>query len=79
GFWGHQANRERQLLEPGDLDEALRAATAIGDDRLQKQSQGYVIPDSFTHGSSEQRARWFRKGFDSGDLAQCDTFAARNL
>ncbi len=79
GLWGNHANRERQVLEPGDLEEALTAASAIGDDRLQKQTQGHVVPDSFTHGSSEQRVRWFRKGFESGDLAACDTFAARVL
>ena len=76
GLWGNHANRERQVLEPGDLEEALTAASAIGDDRLQKQAQGHVVPDSCTHGSSEQRVRWFRKGFESGDLAACDTFAA---
>ncbi len=79
GLWGNHANRERQVLEPGDLEEALTAASAIGDDRLQKQTQGHVVPDSFTHGSSEQRMRWFRKGFESGDLAACDTFAAKVL
>jgi hypothetical protein len=79
GVWGHTANRERQILEPGDLEEALAAATAIGDDRLQQQSQGRVVPDSFTHGSSEQRERWFRRGFDSGDPGSCDTFSAKTL
>ena len=79
GVWGHTANRERQVLEPGDLEEALVAATAIGDDRLQKEAQGRVVPDSFTHGSSEQRERWFRRGFDSGDPGVCDTFAAKTL
>lgn len=79
GVWGHTANRERQVLEPGDLEEALVAATAIGDDRLQKEAQGRVVPDSFTHGSSEQRERWFRRGFDSGDPGVCDTFSAKTL
>lgn len=79
GLWGHAANVDRQLLDPGDLEEALRAASAIGDDRLQREATGQVVPDSFTHGSSEQRVRWFRKGFNSGRLADCDTFAARAL
>jgi predicted metalloprotease len=74
GLWGHAANIDRQLLDPGDLDEALTAATAIGDDRLQKQAGGQVVPDSFTHGTSAQRVKWFRIGFDSGDIANCDTF-----
>ncbi len=76
GVWG-AANRH--LLEAGDLEEALRLAAAIGDDRLQKRARGYVVPDSFTHGSAEQRVRWFRRGFESGDVRQCDTFRARNL
>lgn len=76
GLWGHQANVNRQLLEPGDLEEALTAATAIGDDRLQKESGRSVVPDSFTHGTSAQRVKWFRKGFDAGDIAVCDTFSA---
>ena len=79
GVWAHRAQRERGLLEPGDLDEGLAAAAAIGDDRLQRQSGGTVIPDSFTHGSSEQRVRWFRAGFERGTIEACDTFAARNL
>src|SRR5690606_13950886 len=62
GVWAHHANRMRQIIEPGDVEEALNAATAIGDDRLQQQSQGYVTPDSFTHGTSAQRSRWFRRG-----------------
>jgi predicted metalloprotease len=74
GVWAHHSQRTKQVLEPGDLEEALRAASAIGDDRLQRQSQGYVVPDSFTHGTSEQRVRWFRRGFETGDLAQGDTF-----
>ncbi|MEG1969503.1 MAG: neutral zinc metallopeptidase [Burkholderiaceae bacterium] len=75
GLWANHAHRARQVIEPGDIDEALRAAAAIGDDTLQKANQGYVVPDSFTHGSSEQRARWFRTGWQSGQLAACDTFA----
>lgn len=79
GVWGHYANRDRNMLEEGDLEEALIAASAIGDDRLQKQSRGYVTPDSFTHGSSEQRMRWFKKGFNSGSVEACDTFNAAEL
>jgi predicted metalloprotease len=75
GIWGHAANSERQLLDPGDLEEALRAATAIGDDRLQREAGGQVVPDSFTHGSSAQRATWFRRGFESGRIEACDTFS----
>ncbi|HSE97794.1 MAG TPA: neutral zinc metallopeptidase [Blastocatellia bacterium] len=70
GVWAHHAQRTKNILEPGDIEEALRAANAIGDDRLQKQAQGYVVPDSFTHGTSEQRARWFRLGFDTGDVSR---------
>ena len=77
GVWAHYAQR-RGVLEPGDVEEALRAATAIGDDQLQKQSQGYVVPDSFTHGTSEQRMRWFRKGLETGDIRQGDTFNIRS-
>ncbi len=76
GVWG---NHNRHLLEAGDLREALDTASAIGDDRLQRKAQGYVVPESFTHGSSEQRVRWFRRGFDTGDVRQCDTFRARRL
>jgi uncharacterized protein len=75
GVWAHYA-QIRGVVEPGDIDEALRAASAIGDDRLQRQSQGYVVPDSFTHGTSDQRSRWFRKGFETGDIRQGDTFSA---
>ena len=78
GIWGHYAAVKNQL-DPGDIEEALTAATAIGDDRLQKQTQGQVVPDSFTHGSSEQRVRWFKRGMDSGRVGDCDTFAARSL
>jgi predicted metalloprotease len=74
GVWAHHANRSRQLLESGDAEEALIAASAIGDDRLQKQAQGRVVPDAFTHGSSEQRVRWFREGVKSGTPEACDTF-----
>lgn len=76
GVWAHHADRSRHLLDAGDVDEALTAAAAIGDDRLQRQAQGQVVPESFTHGSSAQRVRWFRAGFERGDVAACDTFAA---
>lgn len=79
GVWGYHADRSRQLLEEGDIDEALRAASSIGDDRLQRQSSGYVVPESFTHGSSEQRVRWFKKGISSGKLEDCNTFEASEL
>jgi predicted metalloprotease len=74
--WAHSA-AQRNILEPGDVEAALAAATAIGDDRLQKQARGYVVPESFTHGSSAQRVRWFRNGLETGDVRRCDTFAAR--
>lgn len=79
GIWGHYAREFKGILEPGDLEEALAAATAIGDDRLQKQSQGRVVPDSFTHGTSAQRVRWFKRGMDSGNPSACDTFSAGAL
>lgn len=79
GVWAARANRERQIIEPGDAEEALNAASNIGDDRLQKQSRGYVVPDAFTHGSSAQRVRWFKQGLKTGDINQCDTFSASNL
>lgn len=79
GVWAHHAQNMSQILEPGDMEEALNAASAIGDDRLQKQMQGQVVPDSFTHGTSEQRMRWFKKGFDTGDVSQGDTFNVSNL
>jgi predicted metalloprotease len=79
GVWAHHAHRTRQILEEGDLEEAMGAAAAIGDDRLQRQAQGRVVPESFTHGSSAQRVRWFQRGFTSGGVAQCDTFAADRL
>jgi predicted metalloprotease len=78
GVWAHYAQK-KGILEPGDIEEALGAASAVGDDRLQRQSQGYVVPDSFTHGTSEQRVRWFRKGLETGDVQQGDTFNTRNL
>ncbi|HJS55441.1 MAG TPA: neutral zinc metallopeptidase [Chitinophagaceae bacterium] len=74
GVWAHHAQQMKNILEAGDIDEALNAANAIGDDRLQKQSQGYVVPESFTHGTSQQRIYWFKKGFDTGDMRQGDTF-----
>jgi len=79
GVWAYQAQKRLNWLEPGDVEEALNAANAIGDDRLQQQGQGRVVPDSFTHGTSQQRMRWFKAGFSSGDLNQCDTFSARSL
>lgn len=79
GVWAHHAQRMKNILEPGDMEEALNAASAVGDDRIQKHQQGYVSPDAFTHGTSEQRQQWFLKGFQTGDLTQGDTFAARNL
>lgn len=79
GLWAHHAERMRGILEPGDIDEALGAAAAIGDDRLQRQAQGRVVPDAFTHGSSDQRQRWFRAGFDTGSVATCNTFEADRL
>ena len=78
GIWAHYTEQQN-LLESGDLEEALNAASAVGDDNIQKQSQGYVVPESFTHGTSEQRKRWFYKGFTSGDIRAGDTFSARNL
>jgi predicted metalloprotease len=74
GCWAHHAQKMKNILDPGDLEAALTAANAIGDDRLQKQARGYVVPDSFTHGTSAQRIRWFRRGFETGDLSQGDTF-----
>jgi hypothetical protein len=79
GIWGHHAQRSRQVLEQGDLEEALRAAAAVGDDTLQRATRGRVVPESFTHGSAEQRARWFRTGFESGRLTACATFSAKAL
>jgi predicted metalloprotease len=79
GVWGQRADSLRHILEPGELEQALTAAAAIGDDTLQQQSRGTVVPETFTHGSSAQRVRWFRKGFESGDPKQCDTFSAARL
>ncbi len=79
GVWAHNADRARQVLEQGDIEEGLNAAAAIGDDRMQKQSAGYVSPDSFTHGSSAQRVRWFKRGLESGEVKQCNTFEAKQL
>lgn len=79
GLWAHHANRTRQILEQGDVEEAMTAATAIGDDRLQQQGRGYVTPESFTHGTSAQRVRWFRTGLEQGTVSACDTFAAARL
>jgi len=74
GVWAHHAQKKFRVLEPGDIEEALRAASSIGDDTLQKQAQGYVVPDSFTHGTSKQRVEWFKRGFLTGDLRACNTF-----
>ena len=79
GVWAHHMQKNNKILEEGDFEEAMNAAHAIGDDNIQKRSRGYVVPESFTHGSSEQRMRWFRKGFETGDLSQGDTFKAANL
>jgi predicted metalloprotease len=79
GVWANHADRARNILEEGDVEEGLNAASAIGDDRMQRQAQGYVVPESFTHGSSEQRVRWFRQGLESGQLGACDTFSAERL
>jgi len=79
GVWAHYANLEKGFLESGDVEEGMNAASAVGDDRIMKQSQGYVVPDAFTHGTSEQRVRWFKKGFTTGDINQGDTFGAAVL
>jgi len=79
GIWANHANTQRQLLEKGDVEEGLRAAAAIGDDNIQKKAQGYTVPESWTHGSSEMRVRWFKKGLQSGDINVCDTFNAKSL
>jgi predicted metalloprotease len=77
GIWANHAHRERGILEQGDIEEGLNAAAQIGDDRMQKRAQGYVVPEGFTHGSAQQRVQWFRRGISSGDLKQCDTFSSR--
>jgi hypothetical protein len=79
GVWAKNTDRINKTLEPGDIESGLRAASAIGDDAIQKSTRGYAVPDSFTHGSSEQRVRWFKRGYDSGSLASCDTFGAETL
>jgi predicted metalloprotease len=75
GLWAHHAQRARNLLEQGDVEEALGAASAIGDDNIQRRSQGYVVPESFTHGSAEQRMTWFRRGLEGGTIDGCNTFS----
>lgn len=79
GVWGKSADTMKKMLEPGEIEQALVAAAAIGDDRLQQQGRGMIVPESFTHGSSAQRVHWFKRGFDSGDPAQCDTFKSGRL
>ena len=79
GIWANHTEQMRKILEPGDVESGLNAAAAVGDDRLQRRSQGVVVPESFTHGSSAQRVRWFRTGLESGDLRRCDTFGANSL
>ena len=79
GIRAAQANRRRNILEPGDVEEGINAAAAVGDDRIQQVSRGYVSPESFTHGSASQRIRWFRRGLDSGEIRACDTFASAQL
>jgi predicted metalloprotease len=79
GVWANHSQSMHHILDPGDLETALHAASQIGDDNIQKQAQGYVVPETFTHGTGEQRVRWFRKGFDTGDMSQGDTFSARDL
>jgi predicted metalloprotease len=79
GVWANHSQQKHQFLDPGDVDQALQTATAIGDDRLQKEMQGYVVPDSFTHGSAEQRKRWFSTGLKGGSVSGCDTFGAPQL
>jgi predicted metalloprotease len=79
GVWAHHAEEKWQLIEPGDIEAAMQTASAIGDDRLQRRTQGYVVPDAFTHGSSAQRTRWFVTGLRSGQVASCDTFQAAQL
>ena len=79
GIWAYHNQQSKAILEPGDVEEALNAAAAIGDDTLQRKSQGMVVPDSFTHGTSEQRQRWFHNGFETGNVKACDTFNTRAL
>ena len=79
GVWAHHAQKMKNILEQGAIEEAIKAAAAVGDDRIQREARGYVVPESFTHGTSEQRMRWFRKGLETGDLSQGDTFGASSL
>jgi uncharacterized protein len=79
GLWARNADRARHILEAGDIEEAMQAAAAVGDDRLQREAQGYAVPDSFTHGTSEQRVRWFKRGFDGGGVEACDTFGTDRI
>jgi hypothetical protein len=79
GVWANQADKTRHILEAGDIEEGLNAASAIGDDRIQQKTQGYVVPDAFTHGSGAQRVRWFKLGLEFGNLQSCDTFNANRL
>jgi predicted metalloprotease len=79
GIWANRSQQKNNFLDPGDVDQALQTASAIGDDRLQKETKGYVVPDAFTHGTSAQRKRWFMNGFKSGQLSACDTFSAESL
>ena len=79
GVWANRAEEKWQFIEPGDVEAAMQTASAIGDDRLQRQAQGYVVPDAFTHGTSAQRTRWFMTGLKSGDVASCDTFRTQQL
>ena len=79
GMWAHQTEKKRRILEAGDIEEGLNAAAAVGDDRIQKRTQGYVVPDGFTHGSSAQRVSWFKRGLEQGDINACNTFNADHL
>ena len=79
GVWAHHAEQKWRIIEPGDIEAAMQSAAAVGDDHLQRKKQGYVVPDAFTHGSSEQRVRWFTTGLKSGQIASCDTFQAGQL
>ena len=79
GMWAHQAQKKRNILEAGDIEEGLNAASAVGDDRIQKRTQGYVVPDGFTHGSSAQRVKWFKRGLEQGNVAACNTFKVGEL
>jgi predicted metalloprotease len=79
GVWANNAHQTRQILEQGDVEEGLRAASAIGDDQIQRRTQGYVVPDGFTHGTSAQRVEWFRRGLSMGDMNACDTFSSNRI